>query len=218
MFHLILVDSELELIPKEILNSSIVKKISKKRNKNPKNILLDSNFYHSAMRDLKDKNRRGRPDLIHICLQIAQESVINHENNLRVYIHTRNDQVIFIDYKAKLPKSYNRFVGLVESLFVKRNTPYLNIEDMNLEDLIKKIDPSNTIAFSEEGNQINLPAYLANISDDTCFLVGGFSHGEFLTDIEKLSDQVINIYSKSLNAQSVVCELLTCLRYSQNIF
>ena len=215
MFHLVIADSELELIPKELLENLHILKHAKKRDKEPECMLLDSNFHHRAMQDLVDQKRRGRPDIIYAVLLLAQDSVLNREKNLRIYIHTRHNQVISIDPAARLPKSYNRFVGLFESVLVGNKTPLVKCEELSLNDLVSKLNPSRVIAFSENGKPIELPSYVDSVSDNTCFIIGGFPHGDFIADVSNISDEVITIYKESLNAITVASELLTCLRYAK---
>ncbi len=108
MMHLILADSELELMPEEI----------KKRK-----ILLDSSLHHSLMKGLKDWKRRGRPDIVHVFLLIAQESILNRKGLLKTYIHTRNDEIIYVNPEMRIIKNYNRFKGLMQQLLIHGKVP-----------------------------------------------------------------------------------------------
>ena len=123
--------------------------------------------------------------------------------------------MVSIDPAARLPKSYNRFVGLFESVLVGNKTPLVKCEELSLNDLVSKLNPSRVIAFSEKGKPIELPSYVDSVSDNTCFIIGGFPHGDFITDISNISDEVITIHKESLNAITVASELLTCLRYAK---
>lgn len=73
-YNIILAKSALELIPEEIKN-----KIRKSRVY--KYDILDSNYHYKAMEKLKDKEMRGRPDIIHISLLNILDSPINHEKS-----------------------------------------------------------------------------------------------------------------------------------------
>lgn len=42
---------------------------------------------------------------------------------LRVYIHTRNNEIIYVKPETRIPRNYNRFVGLMESLFKNKAVP-----------------------------------------------------------------------------------------------
>lgn len=214
MFHLILADSELELIPKEIQKSSIVLDLARKRRKDPKSILLDSNIHYKAMKELKEYERRGRPDIVHLTLLLAQDSVLAHEGLLQTYVHTRNNDVIFIDPTTRLPKSYNRFTGLIESVLLGKETELLRLKRLTLLDLVSKINPKKSVCFSEGGTAVNLLKFVFEIPKDTCFIIGGFPHGDFISPVATISDEIVKIYDTSLNAASVLSELLTTLRYT----
>jgi rRNA small subunit pseudouridine methyltransferase Nep1 len=136
MLHLVIAEAELELVPKAILDHPAVVNHARRRGKRPDEILLDSTYHHAAIKKLPDGERRGRPDIVHICLLNALESIASKEGKLRVYVHTRNDEVIYIRPETRIPRNYNRFVGLMESLFrdrvVPRGLELLRIEEKSL--------------------------------------------------------------------------------------
>jgi len=107
-----LADSELELIPKRIASLPAIRRDAERRKKKAEELLLDSSLHHSAMKGLKEWERRGRPDIVHISLLIANESILNRENMLDMVVHTRNNEAIKIDPEMKVIKNYNRFKGL----------------------------------------------------------------------------------------------------------
>src|SRR4030042_2871445 len=120
MLTIVLAESKLELIPNDILSHPAIASYAKQRNKKPKNLILDSSFHHSAMKDLPEGNRRGRPDIVHIFLLNSLESILNKKEKLKIIVHTRNNEAIFIDSKTRIMRSYSRFIGLFEQLFEKR--------------------------------------------------------------------------------------------------
>ena len=68
MAFLIIAESALELVPKELQNHNSVKSHAKKLKKDSSKILLDNSWHFSAMKGIKDEIKRGRPDLVHFCL------------------------------------------------------------------------------------------------------------------------------------------------------
>ncbi|MEM4418885.1 MAG: 16S rRNA methyltransferase, partial [Candidatus Nitrosocaldus sp.] len=64
MITLIIAEASLELVPDEIAWHSAVKKHAKRQGREPKEILLDRSYHHTAMLNLKDAYRRGRPDIV----------------------------------------------------------------------------------------------------------------------------------------------------------
>jgi rRNA small subunit pseudouridine methyltransferase Nep1 len=225
MLTIILAESELELIPNQIISHPAVISYAKHRNKKPKGLILDSSFHHSAMKELYEGNRRGRPDIVHIFLLNSLESIINKKGKLKIIIHTRNNEAIFVDPKTRIMRSYHRFIGLLEQLFEKKKIAaeektLLELkENVSLEKIIENEDHDFIITFSENGKIVDLYDYLINLKNkkikNILCVIGGFPHGDFHFDISKYSDDVISIFNEKLAAWTVTNELLT---YFNNIF
>ncbi|HHF59299.1 MAG TPA: 16S rRNA methyltransferase [Thermoplasmatales archaeon] len=220
MITIVLAESELELVPSKIWSHPVVVESAKRRERESKDILLDSNYHHTALRYLEDGYRRGRPDIVHIFLLVTLESIANKKGLVKTIVHTRNDDVIYVRKDTKIMRSYNRFVGLMEQLFkveeVPENSdsPLLRLErGVSLEKLVEKEKPDRVVTFSPDGIKVNLRDYLESI-DELCkknvmFIIGGFPKGDFETDVKKLSDDVISIYDEPLTAWTVAGELLS---------
>lgn len=211
MLHLVIAEAELELVPKAILDHPAVVNHAKKRGKKPEEILLDSTYHHSALKKLEDGERRGRPDIVHICLLNALESIANKEGLLRVYVHTRNDEVIYIKPETRIPRNYNRFVGLMESLFKNRTVPkdleLLRIEEKSLEELVDEIGPDGVFVMHEEGKLAKPSDFGKTLSEleNPLVIVGGFPHGDFRSEIP---GEKISLYKAPLMAWTVVNEVI----------
>ncbi|WP_297506831.1 16S rRNA methyltransferase [Thermococcus sp.] len=217
MLHLIIADSELELVPKSIAEHPAVVNYARRRGKKPEEVILDSTYHHSVLRKLEDGERRGRPDIVHLCLLNALESIANKEGLLRVYVHTRNDEVIYIKPETRLPRNYNRFLGLMESLFKKRAVPenleLLRIEEKTLEELVREINPDGVFVMHEGGELMkprDFGKVLAELSDPVV-IVGGFPHGDFRSKIE---GRKISLYREPLMAWTVVNEVIVAFEFS----
>ncbi len=211
MMHLILADSEIELVPQTIQGHPAVVKHAKIRKKKPSRILLDASYHHQAIRSKypAEAERRGRPDIAHLVLLNAQESILNRESMLRVYLHTRNNEVIKIAPETRLPKAYHRFVGLMEHVFQNRyvpdkENPLLMLEKMSLQAIAKECG-GRIIVLSEKGRKVNLSEY--DLPREVTFIVGGFPSGDFLSNID-FADDVISIYPKTLMAWVTVYEII----------
>jgi rRNA small subunit pseudouridine methyltransferase Nep1 len=214
LLNLFLVDSELERVPRAIASHPAVRSSAHRRDKQPTSMLLDANLHHSAMNKLPQAQRRGRPDLVHYFLLTALESVLNKRGMLRVYVHTRNDELITIDPATRLPKNYPRFVGLMESLFEKgsvpsREDPLLKLHPgYKFKKCLEAIPYSRMVVLSEEGERVSLCPYLSGAQDDLLCVIGGFSMGDFNSDVRGEADSVISIYEESLTVWTVASELI----------
>lgn len=211
MLHLVIAEAELELVPESIIDHPSVINYARRRGKRPEEVLLDSTYHHSALRKLEDGERRGRPDIVHICLLNALESIANKEGLLRVYVHTRNDEVIYIKPETRIPRNYNRFVGLMESLFKKGAVPegleLLRIEEKNLDDLISEVGPDEVFVMHESGQRMRPHEFgkLLSEFENPLVVVGGFPHGDFKRNIPS---RKISLYQDPLMAWTVVNEVI----------
>ncbi len=219
MIYIILCDSELEIVPEELLHYNAVVANAKKRNKKPNEILLDATLHHSAIRKLSSDNwRRGRPDIVHITLLVCLDSILNDLNMLRVIVHTRNNYVIKLNPKVRLPRNYMRFVALMEQLFKKKilpspKNPLLQLEYKSLYELVNDLSLNHIIVFSPNYKKVNLCEYFKNFSltSNIGCILGGFPYGDYISDINKISADVISIYEKSLSVWTVANEIIVNL-------
>ena len=166
------------------------------------------------MRRLPEAERRGRPDIVHICALLALDTPLNYEGLLRFYIHTRHNKLIMVDPTARLPRAQYRFIGLLEHLFLTGTAPpenpLLHLEEASLEDIIKHIKPKKTITVSEHG-EVRYPEEVyqgLSKEDEVCVIIGGFPHGDFISNVEKLSDELVRMDPGVLRAPTVVARAI----------
>ena len=184
MLSLVIAESALELVPKEMHRHNSVTASARRFNKKPSEILLDVSWHFAAMKGIKNEIKRGRPDLVHFSLLEACSIPLYFEDKLNVFVHTVDDKVISVGKNVRLPKSYHRFTGLVEKLYAikeikENNNTLLTLQDMSLGELIRKIDPEETIALSSKGVKSSYQKLTEEIYSSTCFVIGGFSKGQF---------------------------------------
>jgi rRNA small subunit pseudouridine methyltransferase Nep1 len=210
---LILAESALELVPKELQNHNSVLAYSKKMGKKPSEVILDVSWHFAAMKGIKNEIKRGRPDLVHFCLLECCTIPLYFEKKIRVYIHTIDDKVIFVGDNVRLPKSYHRFIGLIEKLYsegkIEQNgEKLLEIKDMTFSNLIEKIGAKKVIGFSAKGQTSSYDKIAQSIEKDSCVVVGGFSKGHFSDKILKKIDEIVSVDKNPLEAHVVISRLL----------
>jgi len=213
LLSLILAESALELVPKELQNHNSVLAYSKKMGKRPSEVILDISWHFATMKGIKNEIKRGRPDLIHFCLLECCTIPLYFEKKLHVYVHTIDDKVIFVGENVRLPKSYHRFVGLIEKLYfegkIEQNgEKLLEIRDMTFGDLVDKIGAKKVIGFSTKGQISSYDKIADDIGGDSCIVVGGFSKGHFSDKILKKIDNLVSVDRISLEAHVVISRLL----------
>lgn len=213
MLSLVIAESALELVPKEIQHHNSVLASAKRLNKKPSEILLDVSWHFAAMKGMKSEIKRGRPDLIHFCLLEACSIPIYVENKIEVFVHTIDDRVIFLDKSVRLPKSYHRFAGLIEKLYSEdkiegEGKNLLEIKKMDFGDLVKKIRPKQVIGLSSKGIQSSYQQLAEEVDKETCIVVGGFSKGQFSHNVAKHFDKVISVDKNPLEAHIIISRVL----------
>jgi len=156
MIFLILAESGLELVPDNLRKHVSVVSHAQKLRKDPSEILLDNSWHFAAMKGIKDEIKRGRPDLVHFCILEATTIPLYKKNKIKIYIHTIDDKVIYFGDNVNIPKSYHRFEGLMEKLFLEKTIEangkvLLEIKEKSFSDLIDEIKPSKVVGFSTKG-------------------------------------------------------------------
>ncbi len=204
----------LELIPKKIRSHPAVKK-----NLSPRiysSQLLDNTLHSSAMRNLKNLQKRGRPDITHVCLLNALGSPLNKSGNLILFIHTTNNKIFRFNPEIRIARNFNRFKGLIAKLLIdgrieteslKLITPF----EGNLQNIIDKFEDPEVFIFSSKGrmNKDYKELFTEDITKNYITLVGGFQKSSFSKYIISLSDNLISISKYPLDAWVVTNRIIT---------
>lgn len=204
MLNLVLADAEVELIPESIASHPSVRATSRRRNKRATECLLDSSLHYAAMRSLPEGGRRGRADIAHFCLLLALDSIPCREGRLRVFVHTRANTVMEFSRSVRLPKNYNRFQGLMESVLTSGSirgdsSDIIHVTAETLSDLLKRLDARNVL-LTERGTTVGDMPFL----DNTTTVIGGFPHGDFISDLSGLDYEEMSLYPGGLMAWTAV--------------
>ena len=221
MLTIILVESSLELIPKQLSHHQSVLAYSKKFKKVISNTLLDNSWHFGAMKGLENEIKRGRPDIVHLTLLSICTSPAFYENKIRVFVHTVNNEIISINNNTRLPKSYHRFQGLIEKLFLTRKIEseaeiLMEIKNSSLSKLISKIKPNEVIALTTEGQKTTFEKLVHQTKENSCILIGGFQKGHFNKETQKIIQKSFSIHDSSLEAHLVASRLV--YEYEKTIF
>ncbi len=221
MLYIILAESSLELIPKKIHNHPSVTSYSKKFKKNSSNTLLDNSWHFGAMKGLDNEIKRGRPDIIHLTLLSLCTTPVFYKNKIKIFVHTVNDEVISINNNTRLPKSYHRFQGLMEKLFLTKKIEsedeiLMEMKNSSLPQLISKIKPTQIIGLTTQGQKTSLDKLVEQIEENSCIILGGFQKGHFNNETDKIIDKSFSINDSSLEAHLVASRL--AYEYEKTIF
>jgi len=213
----VIAEAEVELIPKSIARHPVIRREARRRRRRAEQMLLDSSLHHTAMRSLSEASRRGRPDIAHYTLLTLLESPLNRLGRLRCYLHTRNDEVVFIHPETRLPRACRRFRGLMEKLFAERriesdNAVLLELKQMSLPQLVEQLSPERVVLLSEAERRLEvweLARELA-LAESACVIIGGFPHGDYRGDYPFA--ERVSIFPEPLAAWSVASEVVSHYR------
>ena len=215
LLTLILAESALETLPKKLWKHAVIKHYSEKRGKAPKFLLLDRSYHHTVMKSLKGNEKRGRPDIAHFALLEALSSPLNKEQLLQVYVHTINDYVIRVSPQVRLPKNYNRFIGLMEQLFEFGKIPpsgaaLLTLTHETFANLLQRIKPTCVLALTRKGALLTVEETVAGISDEEkpVVVIGGFPHGHFSKKNLKLVNKAVSMDVEMLETWTVTSRVI----------
>ena len=216
MLHIILVEAALETVPPEIQGHPSVRRDAKRRGKRPDEILLNRSLHHYAMGGLPDAQRRGRPDIVHICLLEALGTPLNMVGGLRVWAHTFGGYAIEILPEARPPRDCNRFNGLMEQLLVEgrvppgEGEPLMSLKRIGLEKLLEEIGASRIVALTSHGEPSSLEDVCRSLADEVApaVIIGAFPHGPMRDETLSLADEAVSIYPEALDAWVVASRFI----------
>jgi len=221
MISLVLAESALELVPLELQDHPSVLSHAQKLGKDPSEILLDNSWHFAAMKGINNEIKRGRPDLVHFSILEATTIPLYLQNKIKIYIHTIDDKVIYIGENVHIPKSYHRFEGLIEKLFLEKTIQtdtsiLLEIKEKSFSELINEIKPSKIIGFSTKGKLSSFEKLSSEISDNTCIVIGGFQKGHFSESTKSKITQLFSVHNLSYEAHVVIARML--YEYEKTVF
>jgi len=226
MLHLLLLESAIELVPSRLTALKDVQSYAGKRGKKPDEVLLDQSYHGRVMTRLPNHEKRGRPDITFLTLLSVLETPLCKEGLLSVYIHLQDGRIIEVNPEVRLPRNYDRFIGLMEQLLVEgqvppRGEPLLTITRSNLEGLLDDLkgDDSVAILAEEEGEKITPRRLKAMIPEDSSkpviFGVGAFPHGDLTRETLGLFDEAVRLDTEIMMAWHVSSMMLWL--YSEQI-
>jgi rRNA small subunit pseudouridine methyltransferase Nep1 len=213
---LILAESSLETVPKEIASHPSVRRWAARRGKSPLETLLDISIHYHAMRSLPNREKRGRPDIVHVSLLEALSSPLNLEGRLRVVVHTIGDYVLFVDSKTRIPRNYMRFVGLIEQAFKygrvppDSEKPLIEVVALSFPKLLQELGVDGIVLLDERGVREKPETVCSKaLEEGLPIVIGGFQRGDFSPVVKSYAKYTYSIYRKPLDTWVVVSRVLS---------
>ena len=190
-----------------------------KDKKNPE--IINSDDHRNLIKKMNKSFEDFRPDVLHHCLLNLFESPLNKAGMLQVYIRTKENVLIEISPKTKIPRTIKRFCGLMGQLLQKYRIRAMNSSEV----LIKIIKNPITqyipfgcpiISTSEKSKTVKLEDYINNLkSNNVAFVIGAISKGD--VNIDYMTD-TISISSFPLTAGIVCSKICTAFEKCWDVF
>jgi rRNA small subunit pseudouridine methyltransferase Nep1 len=215
VLSLILAESSIELVPNELVHEPAILKWAQRKRKDPHTIILDQTYHHSAILRLGPRGTgRGRPDIAHLSLLLALGSPLNMSGGLRCYVHTRDNNIIRVDSKTRLPRNTDRFTSLLEQLYEEkvvppRGRPLLSIRPGSIGDILDEIS-GVVVALTTNGLPKRMDEVASRLAQhhNPVLLVGGFPEGHFSRDVLSKARESYQIHDRGLEAWTVVARAI----------
>ena len=190
-----------------------------KDKKNPE--LITSDTHRTLIKKMGKSFEDYRPDVLHQCLLNLFESPLNKAGMLQVFIRTKENVLIEISPKTKIPRTIKRFNGLMGQLLNK-----YRIRAMNSSEVLFKIIKNPVtqyipfgcpiISTNEKSSLVKLDDYVNKLkSNNVAFIVGAISKGDINVDYMTES---ISISSFPLTAGIVCSKICNAFEKCWDIF
>jgi len=140
---------------------------------------------------------------------------------LSVHLHLQDGRIIEVSPNIRLPRNYERFVGLMEQLLAKgrvplRGSPLMRVVDITLPALIDGLSAEQdnvlTVLAVEDGWPTSISDLLDLVpqSSDVPVIVGigAFPHGDFSSSVRELFHHHLSFDPEVMMAWHVCAEIL----------
>ena len=190
-----------------------------KDKKNPE--LINSDDHQNLIKKMNKSLEDYRPDVLHQCLLNLFESPLNKAGLLQVFIRTKENVLIEISPKTKIPRTIKRYCGLMGQLLQKYRIRALNSSEVLLKVIKNPITQyipfgCPIISTSEKSKTVKLDDYINNLkSNNVAFVVGAISKGD--VNIDYMTD-TISISSFPLTAGIVCSKICTVFEKLWDVF
>ena len=183
--------------------------------------IINSDDHRNLIKKMNKSLEDYRPDVLHQCLLNLFESPLNKAGMLQVYIRTKENVLIEISPKTKIPRTIKRFCGLMGQLLQKYRIRAMNSSEVLLKVIKNPITQyipfgCPIISTNEKSKLIKLEDYIDNLkSNNVAFVVGAISKGD--VNIDYMTD-TISISSFPLTAGIVCSKICTAFEKCWDVF
>ncbi|EUB55178.1 Ribosomal RNA small subunit methyltransferase NEP1 [Echinococcus granulosus] len=169
-----------------------------------------------------------RPDIIHQCLLMLLDSPLNRMGMLQVYIRTQKNIIIEVNPKIRIPRTFDRFCGLMVQLLHKLS---IHAAEGNHEKLLRVVKNPITryfpagcakIGMSFSADKIVHPSEVPSMSrlgtsESIVVVIGAMAHGSVVSTAGDFLDEVVSISRFPLSAAQVCSRVCTAFEEAWDV-
>ncbi|XP_064415436.1 ribosomal RNA small subunit methyltransferase NEP1 [Latimeria chalumnae] len=154
---------------------------------------------------------RVRPDITHQSLLMLMDSPLNRAGLLQVYVHTHQNVLIEVNPQTRIPRTFDRFCGLMVQLLHKLSVRAAD----GPQKLLKVIKNPVTnylpvgcvkIGTSFSAEKVVCARDLVPKSEPVVFVIGAFAHGSISVDY---TEKTVSISNYPLSAALTCAKICT---------
>ncbi|KAK3864595.1 hypothetical protein Pcinc_029729 [Petrolisthes cinctipes] len=173
--------------------------------------LLNCDDHLGLMKKYNKDPANYRPDILHQCLLMLQDSPLNQAGKLQVYIHTEKNVLVEVNPQCRIPRTFKRFSGLMVQLLHKLN---VRASDGNMK-LMKVIRNPVTnylppgckkIGTSFTSKKLVNSRDLAPTDQPIVIVIGAMAHGKVETDYVEEEIALSKYHLSAALACAKVCD------------
>ncbi|VDN05222.1 unnamed protein product [Thelazia callipaeda] len=184
-------------------------------------VILTSDKHANFIRSQKKDPNNFRPDILHQCLLMLLDSPLNRAGLLRVYVHTANNVLIEINPQTRLPRTFDRFCGLMVQLLHKLSIRAAN-DSLQLLKVIKNpvssylpVDCRKIVFTYNTTNYSTCKQIAESVGDKpVVIIIGSIASGKVVVDYANEEAKISNF---PLSAALACCRLTSSFEDAWNV-
>lgn len=141
---------------------------------------------------------------------MLMDSPLNRAGLLQVYIHTQKNVLIEVNPQTRIPRTFDRFCGLMVQLLHKLSVRAADGPQKLLKVIKNPVSDHFPVGCMKIGTSFSIPSVsdvreLVPSSDPIVFVVGAFAHGQVSVEY---TEKMVSISNYPLSA-ALTCAKLT---------
>ncbi|KAL5017358.1 hypothetical protein ScPMuIL_006947 [Solemya velum] len=172
--------------------------------------LLNCDKHKNVAKKFKRDISKCRPDITHQCLLMLMDSPLNRAGLLQVYIHTAKNVLIEINPQTRIPRTFDRFCGLMVQLLHKLSIHALDGPQKLLKVIKNPITDHlpigcKKVKMSFQADECTEVRKIVPKDEPVVFVIGAMAHGSVDVDYTERSVSISNYPLSAALSCAKVC-------------